>query len=92
MTVKTEEELLKKVSIEKMMTLERFKRREPFDNERRYTAEWVLISNKIDRSFDLNKKGVELSLKWEEIKAEHKKDFITRFKAMHQNMENNRFK
>lgn len=88
MKIKTEEELLKKVSIEKIMVLERFKRKEPFDDERRYEAEWILLANKISRSFELNEIGIELSLKWKEIKSEQKENFISRFKAIHQDMRN----
>lgn len=92
MKIKTEEELIKKVSIEKMIVLERFKRKEPFDDERRYEAEWILLASKISRSFELDKRGIELSLKWDKIELEHKDDFIQRFKDMHQNMRNIRFK
>lgn len=91
MKISTEEELLKKVGLEKMMTIERFRRKEPFEDERRYEAEWELISSRIYQSFSPDKNGVELSLKWKDIKAEHKNDFITRLKAIQKQQKDLRF-
>lgn len=91
MKIRTEEELLKQVGIEKIMTIERFRRRTPFNKEEQYEAEWALIFNKVSRCFNMDKQGIELSLRWDEIAEEHKQDFIDRFKQMHHSQRDLRF-